>query len=157
MGGLEFRRMTPPERHPHAPILIVEDHEDVRGGLLSMLQSLGYWTISAKHGQEALALLRSGPRPALILLDLVMPVMDGWQFRREQLRDPALAEIPVVILSSYVERFTQGDRLTLGIPVVLQKPVLPDELQAAVERYAGVLTDRGNERGAQGTTGRAGS
>jgi CheY-like chemotaxis protein len=156
MEGLEFSGMTPPERRPQAPILIVEDHEDVRGGLLSMLQAHGYWTISAKHGQEALALLRSGPRPALILLDLLMPVMDGWEFRQEQLKDPALADIPVVILSSYVERFTEGDRRTLGIPVVLPKPVLPDDLLAAVERYAGVLTDRGNERGAQGTKGVAG-
>ena len=142
MGGLVFRRMTPPERRPPAPILIVEDHEAVRGGLLSMLQALGYWTISAKHGQEALALLRSGARPALILLDLMMPVMDGWAFRREQLRNPALAEIPVVILSVNGERFSQEDRL--GIEVVLQKPVPLDVLRAAVEQYGGVLTEHGN-------------
>ena len=125
-------------------VLIVEDERAARTGMEKILLLAGYAPVSAENGQEALELLRAGVPASVILLDLIMPVMDGWAFRREQLRDPALAEIPVVILSSYIERFTQGDRLTLGIPVVLQKPVLPDELLAAVERYAGVLTDRGN-------------
>ena len=125
-------------------VLIVEDERAARTGMEKILLLAGYAPVSAENGQEALELLRAGVPASVILLDLIMPVMDGWAFRREQLRDPTLAEIPVVILSSYVERFTQGDRLTLGIPVVLQKPVLPDELRAAVERYAGVLTDRGN-------------
>jgi CheY-like chemotaxis protein len=128
--------MTPPER-PQAPILVVEDHAEARGVLVGLLQTLGYWTISAKHGQEALALLRSGSRPSLILLDLRMPVMDGWAFRREQLKDPALAAIPVVILSVAGDQVAHEDRL--GVEVVLQKPVSLDVLRAAVEQYAGVL------------------
>ena len=130
--------MTPPER-PRALILVVDDHEAMRGGLVAMLETLGYWTISAKHGQEALALLRSGKRPALILLDLMMPVMDGRTFRREQLKDPALADIPVVVISIYGEEFAQED--TLGIEVVLQKPVPLAALRQAVERYEGVGMD----------------
>jgi CheY-like chemotaxis protein len=64
-----------------------------------VLEWEGYRTACAADGWEALDYLRAGGRPSLILLDLMLPGLDGWQFRREQRRDPALAAIPVVVVS----------------------------------------------------------
>ena len=81
-------------------ILIVEDDSDLREALSEVLRDEGYSVESAADGREALDRLRRDLRPSLILLDLTMPVMNGWQFRAEQRRDPALSEIPVVVLSA---------------------------------------------------------
>jgi CheY-like chemotaxis protein len=80
-------------------VLIVEDHSDVRRTLAELLQEVGYAVTSAADGQEALDRLRTTPLPNLILLDLLMPVMDGWEFRRRQREDPAIAAIPIVVIS----------------------------------------------------------
>lgn len=80
-------------------ILIIEDCDEIRVDLAELLRDEGYEVVTARHGGEALALLDAGPAPSLILLDLMMPVMDGWQFRKEQLRKPKLAPIPVVLLT----------------------------------------------------------
>jgi len=103
-------------------ILVVEDDPDLREALGEILRDEGYTVAGAGHGQEALELLRgeSGPT-SLILLDLTMPVMNGWQFRAEQRRDPDLSKIPVVVLSA-------GDRLAdqlraLGIQNFVRKPI----------------------------------
>jgi CheY-like chemotaxis protein len=81
------------------PILVVEDAVAVREGLRILLERVGYRVACAAHGREALDHLRQALRPLVILLDLAMPVMDGWEFRRQQQHDPALALIPVVVLS----------------------------------------------------------
>jgi CheY-like chemotaxis protein len=82
-------------------ILIVDDDYDVRSALSEMLEEEGFAVEGAHNGREALARLRSGvAHPALILLDLMMPGMDGWDFRSEQMRDPKLAAVPVVIVSA---------------------------------------------------------
>src|SRR6266446_9079911 len=74
-------------------ILIVEDDADVRGALSAVLEGEGYRVVEAAHGQEALQHLRADARGfCMILLDLWMPVMNGWEFRAEQLKDPTLAE-----------------------------------------------------------------
>ena len=73
-------------------VLIVEDERAARTGMEKILALAGYAPVSAANGQEALELLRSGVPASVILLDLIMPVMDGWAFRREQLRDPRLAQ-----------------------------------------------------------------
>ncbi|HEY7157729.1 MAG TPA: response regulator [Gemmataceae bacterium] len=88
--------------HPDAArsILIVEDDETMRRAMQMVLEWEGYSVACAANGQEALDVLRSGPRPALILLDVMMPVLDGQQFRQEQLRDPSLAAIPVIVVSA---------------------------------------------------------
>src|SRR3954470_17734591 len=80
-------------------VLIVDDDPSVRTTLARTLEAGGYATRSAANGREALDDLRTNPLPCLILLDLCMPVMDGWQFRQEQAQDPALRHIPVVIVS----------------------------------------------------------
>lgn len=85
-------------------ILLVEDDDSIRNMLATLLRMQGYRVATAANGKEALAELRGGEPTQLIILDLVMPVMDGWEFRAEQRKDPALAEIPVAVLSGYRER-----------------------------------------------------
>jgi CheY-like chemotaxis protein len=84
----------------HGPVLIVDDDPAIRDGLCVLLETKGYRTTTAANGAEALAALCAGLRPCLIVLDLMMPVQDGIQFREEQRRNPAIADIPVVILSA---------------------------------------------------------
>jgi CheY-like chemotaxis protein len=81
-------------------IMLVEDDEIVRRAIQMVLEWEGYQVQCAVNGQEALDALRAGSRPSLILLDLMMPVLDGEQFRCEQLRDPDLASIPVIVVSA---------------------------------------------------------
>ena len=81
-------------------ILIVDDDNDVRSALSELLEEEGFSVEGVHNGREALARLRGGVHPAVILLDLMMPGMDGWDFRTEQLRDPKLAAVPVVIVSA---------------------------------------------------------
>ena len=80
-------------------VLIVEDNPESADVLRRVLIFRGYSVATAVDGVDALALLRSGLRPAVIILDLWMPNMDGRQFRAEQLADPALARIPVIVYS----------------------------------------------------------
>jgi CheY-like chemotaxis protein len=85
--------------HANKHILVVENDDSVRHVLASLLEGAGYTVACAVNGREALDYLRRAELPLAILLDLNMPVMDGWQFRKEQRQDPALADIPVLILS----------------------------------------------------------
>lgn len=84
-----------------AAVMVVEDDDCVRELVIEILGGGGFTAVGVGNGEEALQhLRREGPHPALILLDLMMPVMDGWQFRKEQLKDPSLARIPVVVMSA---------------------------------------------------------
>jgi CheY-like chemotaxis protein len=114
-------------------ILIVEDDLDLREALSEVLRDEGYTVAMAADGQEALDHLRRQSRPSLILLDLTMPVMNGWQFRAEQRQDPDLSGIPVVVLSA-------GDHLAeqvapLGIADYVRKPIELRHLLRLIERY----------------------
>jgi CheY-like chemotaxis protein len=80
-------------------ILIVDDEEDIRDDLAEILAVKGYSVVSSCNGREALARLRAGPAPAVILLDMRMPVMNGEEFLQAQEQDPQLAQIPVIICS----------------------------------------------------------
>jgi CheY-like chemotaxis protein len=114
-------------------VLVVEDDSDIRFGLEVLLKDEGYKAVTAANGRQALALLRSMPElPCLILLDLMMPDMDGWEFRAEQRRDPELASIPIMVLSAAADL----PRLTsrLGAAGVMQKPIHVEELLAQVKR-----------------------
>ena len=89
-------------------ILVVEDDEDAREAMVALLQMKGYRAVPAGNGREALDYLDQAPPPDLIILDLWMPVMDGWQFRSEQMKNPRLADIPVIVVSAlgdHAERF----------------------------------------------------
>jgi CheY-like chemotaxis protein len=91
------------ERHPSAPscpVLIVEDDEDLRDMMAQMLNIEGFHTATVANGREALEYLHATSKPNVILLDLMMPIMDGWEFRRRQKADPELAPVPVIILSA---------------------------------------------------------
>lgn len=83
-----------------APILLVEDNLDVLDVTRILLEAEGYAVATAVNGADALALLRGGLRPCLIVLDLSMPVMDGWEFRDEQRADPELRAIPTIVYSA---------------------------------------------------------
>ena len=81
-------------------LLLVEDDGELRSSLCELLRGDGYDVVGASNGSEALDYLRKAPAPDLILLDLMMPVKDGWQFRIEQKRDPAISSIPVLAISA---------------------------------------------------------
>ena len=84
---------------PAPCVLIVEDDTDVREMMDLLLTSIGYRTVTAPNGAIALERLRED-RPCMVLLDLMMPVMTGWEFRKRQLADPQLASIPVLCMSA---------------------------------------------------------
>jgi CheY-like chemotaxis protein len=81
-------------------VLVVDDDDNLRETICDMLESEGYKALAAGNGLEALTILRQNEAPCLILLDLMMPVMNGWEFLEEQVKDPLLAAIPVVVLSA---------------------------------------------------------
>jgi len=112
--------------HRHA-VLIVEDDHSTREAFLELARIIGVEPIGARNGREALTHLRGGLRPCLIVLDIAMPEMDGFAFRREQLGDPALADIPVVVMTGGGWD-VETDARKLGLTVFLGKPVDPYRL-----------------------------
>jgi two-component system, chemotaxis family, chemotaxis protein CheY len=102
-------------------VLLVDDDEDIRDVISLLLTARGYQVIALADGQEALDWLRQGERPCVILLDLMMPGMNGWEFREHQLADAELADIPVVILSGAGSLSSHVE--TLRPEGVLAKPV----------------------------------
>jgi CheY-like chemotaxis protein len=115
----------------HCPVLIVEDDEDLREMMAQLLTLEGYQTTTVANGREALQYLHDGEKPHLILLDLMMPVMDGWEFRRQQQADPALAPVPVIVLSA----LDQARASTLQAEAFLKKPLDFDRLLSLVRTY----------------------
>jgi CheY-like chemotaxis protein len=114
-------------------VLIVEDDPDVREMLDSLLQYEGYTTDTAWNGAEALKQVERR-RPCLVLLDLMMPVMDGWEFRECQLQDPAIADVPVICVTAMHEPEKASE--ALGVPC-LQKPIEIDTILDIVESTCG--------------------
>ena len=116
-----------------ACVLVVEDHQDVRDMLDLFLRNEGYETQVAANGQEALERVRDC-NPCLVLLDLMMPVMSGWEFRARQLQEPEIADVPVLCISAVHEPDEVKRRLNLHC---LAKPLDFDELLAAVRATCG--------------------
>ena len=117
-------------------VLLVEDDADVAEAVLDVLMEDGYQVAHASNGREALdLLLHAQPEPSVILLDLMMPEMDGMQFRDAQLRDPRLAQIPVVVLSA--DRTLAEKARALGIENFVAKPLEPEQLLTIVRSAAG--------------------
>ncbi|HVL57967.1 MAG TPA: response regulator [Burkholderiaceae bacterium] len=117
-------------------VLLVEDDPDVRESLRLGLVLEGYPVRTAANGREALALLESAAAPpCLILLDIMMPVMDGFEFLRQKQSKPALAAIPTVVLSAHPRelQFVQP----LGVALWLRKPLDLDDLMTAVRGWCG--------------------
>jgi CheY-like chemotaxis protein len=117
-----------------ARILLVEDDPALRSALAELLQERGYEVACAEHGADALAKLGEAPAPSVILLDLAMPVMDGWSFRSVQRKDPRLASIPTVVLSASLAsdpRAAEG----LDADAALAKPFTLERLIETVQRF----------------------
>jgi CheY-like chemotaxis protein len=118
----------------HGTVLVVDDNTEVCASLEEMLQDEGFDVKTSRNGREALDLLLGGLRPCAILLDLMMPVMHGWDFRAEQMRTPELAAIPVAVISA--SGFTTKSMLAqLGDVEFFPKPVSASEILAFMKRH----------------------
>jgi len=113
-------------------ILVIEDDADIRETLRQALEYEGYDSVGAANGQEGLEILGNIDSPCLILLDLMMPVMDGWKFAEKLRDDEKLSTIPVVIVSAFVDQTR-----TLNAQGILKKPVELDALLEVVKKYCG--------------------
>jgi two-component system, OmpR family, response regulator CpxR len=122
-----------PQPHRHPTVLLVNDFDDASEGLEQLLRKHGYEVVRARDGAEALAKLRGGAAPCVILLDLMMPIMDGFAFRDEQLRDPELAHIPVVVFSGIADPQAHAGRLRAN--AYMQIPGEIGSLLAALEQH----------------------
>ncbi len=111
-------------------ILVVEDHEDSRELLVDFLGSHGFSVAAAGNGQLAFEQLDAGLSPGLVLLDLTMPVMDGWQLRAKLLEDVRFAAVPVIVLSA-----VDNPKMPANIQGFVPKPVDLDLLLAIVRRF----------------------
>jgi CheY-like chemotaxis protein len=113
------------------PLLVVEDDRAIREALRGILQTEGYQVEVASNGREALDRLEGGLRPALLILDLLMPVLDGRELCFELSLQPELADLPVVVISA-------SDQLRVPLPLpqarLLPKPIHFDHLLAEIER-----------------------
>ncbi|MEP7189188.1 MAG: response regulator [Roseiflexaceae bacterium] len=115
-------------------ILLVEDDYGVRDALTMLLEDEGYVVATAINGKEALDLLATHtPLPDVILLDLAMPIMDGWAFRAAQQQDERLAHIPVIVLSA--DRSVAKKAADITADAYLGKPVPIEELISILERF----------------------
>ena len=114
-----------------ATVFIVEDDVDTREMLGRFLELEGYDVETAANGRQALERLSAGTSACVILLDLMMPVMDGWQFRREQARNAALADIPVIVVSAAGRERIQK----IEADAYLSKPVDLEELLGCVTQF----------------------
>jgi len=118
----------------HAQVLVVEDDQDVRDTILDLLSDEGVPAAGMADGASALRFLKSAPvKPNLILLDLMMPGVNGAEFRRLQMQDPSLAHIPVVLLSADVT--TESASVEMRADGYLKKPVKLTKLLEVVQRY----------------------
>jgi two-component system, OmpR family, response regulator CpxR len=114
-------------------ILVVEDHKELRESLMEILEEEGCTAVGAADGQEALDYLRTHSLPCLILLDLMMPGLNGWEFCAQKEQDPALAAIPVVVLSG-VGRLEQKAAALRAVGW-LEKPIHIPLLLELIRRY----------------------
>jgi CheY-like chemotaxis protein len=116
------------------PILIVDDDADIRFVISELLSDEGYTVAQAANGREALIYLQTAkPLPCVILLDMMMPLMNGWDFLHARQRDRVLQAIPVVLISAFRELAEAA--APLGVQGALAKPLDLDRLLATVQQY----------------------
>ena len=133
-------------------VLIVEDDPDSREMFVELLRGAGYSVIAARTGKDAMAFLAVNPPPDVILLDMFMPEMDGWQFRRAQESDPRLASVPVVVVSAVGA--AQNSAVRSGAAAFLPKPVTAEDLLNALGKLGPPGGDPAPEPG-EGRSGKA--
>ena len=114
-------------------VLVVEDDSTLRNAMGELLGAQGISATGAENGQVGLDLLRAGARPCLVLLDLQMPLVDGLTFRRRQLEDARIAEIPVVVMTGQPGKAQEAERL--GVVLTMRKPIAPSRVLRVVEQY----------------------
>jgi CheY-like chemotaxis protein len=122
------------EMEPFKPVLVVDDDINTRLTMQALLEAEGYEVACAADGQEALDYLNRVGLPALILLDLAMPVLNGYQFRERQLRNPQWAAVPVILISG--DRDLARIAGALGVEAYFRKPVEMGEMLDAVRVLA---------------------
>jgi two-component system chemotaxis response regulator CheY len=110
-------------------VLIVEDEEDLREMMREALELKGYSVVTAQEGQDALDKIGSIEQLCLVLLDLLMPGMNGWEFFEKLRQRPGLDRVPVIVHSS------ASNRAPVGVTRVLQKPILFERLISVVGEY----------------------
>lgn len=116
-------------------ILIVDDDKDIRETLKELFEEEGFVANCAENGEHALAVLRTGDAlPCVILLDLTMPVMDGYEFRAAQLADPVLAAVPVIVMTADAD--LEDKRRRVGCEHALKKPLQVQALLDVIATYA---------------------
>jgi len=120
------------EKKPNRAVLVVEDDADLGDVVSMVLEASGYEPVLAKDGREALERLRT-MRPGVILLDLMMPGMNGWELRAEQLRDPKLRAVPVVVMTG--DGNAASKAAALDAADYLQKPIDVPKLLQMMARY----------------------
>jgi CheY-like chemotaxis protein len=113
-------------------ILVVEDDKDIRDMLALALETEGYSVVRSANGREGLDLLGNASGPCLILLDLMMPVMNGWDFLKAMRKDDILTIIPVVIVSAFADQ-VEGE----NVQGIMKKPIEFDALLNIVKKYCG--------------------
>jgi CheY-like chemotaxis protein len=121
---------NPTESHV---VLIVEDDPDIRDTLQDILDYEGYNPVGVADGREALDWLKEHPAPCLILLDLMMPRMSGWEFRTRQQQEPSLRSVPVVLVSGLGDTASEARRLQAT--AYLNKPINMKALLETVRTY----------------------
>jgi CheY-like chemotaxis protein len=111
-------------------ILLIDDNPDVLSAMSLFLEMKGFSVRTASDGMEGLVRMKAEDHLSLVLLDLWMPVMNGWEFLRLKMDDPCIAEIPVIVISAVSPDSVDGAQ------AVLKKPVHPEQLVDAVARHA---------------------
>lgn len=114
-------------------VLVIEDDPYIRAAVSEVLQLEGYSVLSAENGEIALERLRKDRETDLILLDLLMPIKDGFQFRLEQEEDPRIAEIPVILMSA--DENIVEKKIRIGAKAYLKKPIDMDKLLDTVKQH----------------------
>jgi CheY-like chemotaxis protein len=119
-------------------VLVVEDDADVRETLRQVVEDEGFSVAEAENGRAALEWLRTAEPPCVILLDLMMPIMDGWQFLTQIEQDGSLPQAPIVIVSATPQdRIEQTAAAHPRVAGYLQKPLRLEDVLGAVGKYCG--------------------
>jgi CheY-like chemotaxis protein len=121
------------DRSSGRTLLLVEDDRELRESLAELLEDSGFDVQCVENGREALDYLEGSPPPCLVLLDLMMPVMNGWEFREAQAKNDKLSGIPVVILTA--DSRADLKARALGVADYLHKPIDVERLLGMIQRY----------------------
>jgi CheY-like chemotaxis protein len=133
-------------------LLIVEDDDAIREELTEILAARGFHAYASANGAEAVELANErGIKPSIVLLDLVMPVMDGVEFLERQDESPLLKDVPVVILTAQIGRVPK--QMPPSVRAVLEKPIPLAELIAIIQHVCGSVVRSGVPRFARGSGG----